>query len=247
MTLLQLRQMFLKYSGRADLVTPGTYADNGANDLIWFGQKYLEGLVDLSQSELRYQIDVAAGEFAINIPLTRIVRKVTLANADGTVPLVKKSLDWLNNNYGDRFENITNAAPAYYAVGYNDLHENQAALTSSTFTTEFTYDEETVKFTDIGDRHLDSLLIILPPPDGVYTISVHGKFTLNRMTVDADENAWSIAHPNLLLFAALRELEVRMRNSEGLRDRDAAINALVFGIDKDMADQDSVDVRRFER
>ena len=55
---------------------------------------------------------------------------------------------------------------------------------------------------------------------------------------DTDENYWSIEHPMLLLYAALYEMEVSYRNTEGAKDWDLALSRELADLDKDTVEEE---------
>lgn len=248
MTLLEIRTEFLKYSGRTDLVNPNTFADNGANKLIYFGQQFLEGKLDLRRARLRYQKDIVANAYRLIVPSIAVVDKINVTDSEKTTKVDLKSLDWFYDNYGKTLSDVSSGRPVYYTISPAFLHESQKDLkagSTTLYTTQASYDSESLILADQGSRFTDDLLLLMPPADATYTVSVHGKFDSVEMTDDVDENIWSAGYAQLLLFAALWALEARMRNSEGMKDREAMIDRLLFGIDKDQADFDSADRKAF--
>jgi hypothetical protein len=80
-------------------------------------------------------------------------------------------------------------------------------------------------------------ITLMPPSDGAYTISLLGLFYSPTLSEDYDTSFWTEEHPDILIAAANRELEVFYRNSEGRRDWEAEIHEKLFGIEKDEIEQ----------
>ena len=68
-------------------------------------------------------------------------------------------------------------------------------------------------------------LEILPRPSREYTLEVHGNFYSPILDTDTSSNIWSELYPDTLVKAALYELEVFYRNTEGANDWLNAIQA----------------------
>ena len=65
-------------------------------------------------------------------------------------------------------------------------------------------------------------------------IYLYGKLQSSRLNQDADTNFWSIWHEDLLVEAASWQIERANRNTEGMRDKQAAIEILIQDLDKDI-------------
>ena len=62
-------------------------------------------------------------------------------------------------------------------------------------------------------------------------LRVFGKFHSLIMSVNADENYWSVNYPNLLVLACLRNREAFFRNTQGYNDFDKIVQRSLNGID----------------
>ncbi len=67
-----------------------------------------------------------------------------------------------------------------------------------------------------------------------------------KLVNDDDKNFWSERHPFILVMAAMRQVEVSYRNTEGQKDWEAAIRGELFGQELDWADQESQEVSQME-
>ena len=95
-------------------------------------------------------------------------------------------------------------------------------------------------FADImfGEHYNYNGVLIVPPPDQVLHVEVWGLFYSPALLGDTEKSYWSEAHPEALLMAAYRQLEVVNRNSQGVKDWENSINETLFGIDKDVVEED---------
>ncbi len=67
-------------------------------------------------------------------------------------------------------------------------------------------------------------------------LKVYGKFHSLFLSVNADENFWSVNYPNLLILATLRHREGFFRNTQGYNDFDNIIQKTLKGFDKDLVE-----------
>lgn len=123
-------------------------------------------------------------------------------------------------------------------VGMTELNENsyvvagatadtfQLTATNSTAYTEYesggivatTADfakEEDIDWLVFGNHYLTTGLKIMPPPDTEYSIEVKAKIFSKELTADTDVSFWSWNYPEILILAAMIEIEVMVHvNSE---------------------------------
>jgi len=53
-------------------------------------------------------------------------------------------------------------------------------------------------------------------------------------------------HPDVLIMAAMRHVEIVNRNTQGVRDWDGSIAAAVIGIGKDLVEEEIAEVTQIE-
>ena len=82
-------------------------------------------------------------------------------------------------------------------------------------------------------------LLIGPPADGYYTLTILGVFRFKTLTADADVNYWTEEWPTLLLYASFYTLESFYRNTAGMRDWMTAITTILFGIEADKVQEET--------
>lgn len=248
MGLSTVRASFVALSGRKDLVK-GDGTDNGANAYINAGQDYLDAHQLTPKSISHYLKDIASGVYKLEVANLRILHEVWIINADGRTQLEEKTLNWIKTEYGEDFDDIETGTPLYYCRDVSGLSPQQAELTSDTYTTDFTYGHETIIF---GNHWKKSNIIIMPPPDEVFTVDVVAEFYSKTLADNAvgesysDKSYWTEVHPGLLVDSALMMLERSYRNTSGMLDWKNSIELTLQGIDFDLVSQDIAGVSAME-
>lgn len=255
MTLLQVRSMFRDVTGRYDLVD-----SNGADIppilngtfFINAGCRFLDGRQDNPKSALWYKKDIAAGDHKVEFTYARSILEVWVQDGDGRALLEASDLKALRNDYPEAVANLTQGVPKYWAPAILGLAPSQSALiknpnSGTLYTTQFTYDWEDIIFADELNQATHwgySGVILMPPSDGVYTISVLGEFYTDFLSADGDRNYWTERRPELLVKAAAMQLEAFYRNSAGVSDWMSAMLSELNDVDNDVAAQLAVGVTR---
>ena len=75
---------------------------------------------------------------------------------------------------------------------------------------------------------------------------INGLFYSAELVNDTDENYWSIAHPMLLYMAAMRQIEITNRNTQGVRDWEASIGADVKTLGFDLVEENIAEADQME-
>lgn len=239
MTLLEIRTMFGKRSGRYDLVTPATWADNGADDFINAGIKYLDGLLDFPKAEATIYETLAIGDWYVLFQKARFIEEVWISNIEEKWQLDEETKEIMREDYEDIPTDIDNGRPLVYRPANVRTTPVAAALTTIT---KF----GATAFTEVLAPYSYNGIIFMPPADEAYTLEIVGSFYSPTLSDDADENYWTVEFPIVVVMSALRQLEVIYRNTEGVKDWDGAILSELANIDKDMAAQASANIRGME-
>lgn len=252
MTLKQIRQQFRFISGRHDLVNADG-SDNGADFFINAGQRYLDKKFKLSKELGITYGALAADDYYFSFLHARAVKEVWIAKSDQRWELDKESLQFLMTKYNEAPEDITSGDPAWYAPMTIKRVPNDATFVETATPGTGTPAGETVlagftKYVHVlaADKWGYNAVMIFPPPDEAMLIEVHGMFKAEELSGDSDTSFWSDQHSNLLVYAACRELEISMRNSQGRRDWEEAINETGFGLDKDTVEEEIADITQIE-
>jgi len=249
MSLLEVREEVARWSGKHDLVTDfggDDFTDSGngvSNWLINSGQRLLDRKASFAKRFSWLKKDVAVGTYKLNFRHCAAIKEVWAQSAlDDRYQLGKKSLNWMRKEYGDVYADLTQGDPSYYAPLVVGLAPDQATLTTSDYTDEFTYDHEEILFSDTADHFLYSGIIFMPPVGEIFTVSVLGRFWSPPLSNDTDKTFWTEVHPDVLVLAALYCLERFYRNREGMNDYMVAIMDTVADLDKDVVEEDVQDL-----
>lgn len=243
-----IRKKFCELSGRYDLMN-SDYTDNGADFYINAGQQRLDRMQTSGQMQAKYIKQVAAGTIKVFITGLRSVHKVWAGNTtEGLVELNRVSLDWLREEYEEQLSGVDQGTPNYYAPAI--LRPYPDTATSTLLSGYYDIDDLQLHAT-VPDHFQYSGIIIMPPPDSTFYVSVWGTFysptlsaTLSGATWTQTKSFWSEVYPSVLLKAALYELESFFRNSEGAKDWNNALTVDTTDLDMDSADQESYNVNQ---
>jgi hypothetical protein len=237
MNLMQVREQFIKLSGRYDLVTStSTYADSGADFFITAGAQFLDRRSNLinKTSRLFYQLD--AGTWYKTFQKCRIVEDIYINNTTGRSKLTFKDFNWLHKEYSSPISAQDRGTPLYYCpaklrTDVNDDINNLGAF--------FNY------VTTSSDAYRG--VLIFPPPDEAIIIEIVGQFYSSDLTDDEDSNYWTANHPTILILSALYQLEtLNHRNTQGANDYLNAIDKLLIDLDKDIVEEEAYTVTAME-
>jgi len=105
----------------------------------------------------------------------------------------------------------------------------------STGVTDFSFDNDDSVF---GDTFDTGAIMWMPPTDAVYTLSILAQFYERELINATDVNFWSSQFPETLIQAAMLMLERFYRNTEGVRDHQAAILEDLRGIDFEIVEEE---------
>jgi len=231
----EIRQAFIKRSGRYDLVVdadpPESGADNGANFYINSGQRFLDRKADVHKAYGRTFKYPRKGAIAVLFRDCRAIKEVWTANSESRTQLEKKSMPDLRVGYPKPPDEGDQGRPLYYSPAFLRAVPETDRMTIDEF-------EGIIDYSDVMfDKHYAyNGVIFAPPSDGTYMVEVWGMFYC-----DTDESFWSVVHPSVLLMAAMRELEVVYRNTEGVKDWERSIIVELEGLGKDMVEEDIVE------
>lgn len=228
MNLKELRVQFIKLSGRYDLVVDKIdWVDNGANFFIQAGQNFLDRMRNTAKSSNTIFKKLPAGGWYLTFEGCRSIKDVWINNASGRSKLIKKNLSWLYQEFSALVSATNQGTPLYYCP---------ARLRS----TDSTDQADLGVFFNYVKADSDDLrgILILGPPDESIVVEVYGMFYSDALDIDNDESYWTVNWPETLIKAALYQTEVFNRNSEGMRDWIAAIDADLLGIDKDIVEEE---------
>ena len=225
MDLLEIRKQFVEQSGRYDLVVDLiNYVDDGADYYINAGVRELD--VEIFQvvesRAVHYGVLEPSATFG-PLPRCRTIEAVWIINADSS----RRQLKYLSFPELRNLGRLDEGTPVYYAPVNTRQVPDLSTLTSA----DQTYIEGLVT-TFVSDYRG---VAIAPPNESKMVIEVHGLFYSTKLVADDDENYWTSAYPDILVKAAMRELERSYRNRQGAEDLSGAIAEQLSKIDMDLA------------
>ncbi len=231
MNLLQIRQQFRAISGRFDLVNEDG-SDNGANFYINEGRKYLDRMDETQKSWASHFALVEPGFNHAVFPYCRAIKEVWIADAlSGRRQLIKKDLQDLIAGYLTSLPSTrTNGKPLYYAPAITRYSPDE--IPSDEF-------GSMIGWVDIPSGNAQEYNVVLfnVPVEYQSTVIINGLFYSKELVQDTDENFWSVAHPMLLINAAMRMVEVTNRNTQGVNDWDLAISKEMTQLGFDLVEE----------
>jgi hypothetical protein len=232
MTLTQVRQKFVELSGRYDLVSStSTWADNGADFYIQAGQDFLDRRSNVWKKTGRIYDELAAGVWYKTFQRARVIEAVYINNTTGRSRLTKKDFHWLHTRYSSTIASTDQGTPLYFCPAQLRAIDDTDMDSLAAFFNYVMDDSDTYRG-----------VIILPPPNEAIVIEIVGQFYAATLSALVTNNFWTDNHPELLILAALYQLEVLgHRNSQGAKDYLTQLDIGLSDIDKDLADEESYD------
>lgn len=230
--LIYIRELFVKRSGRAELVSDfsaGNYGDNGADFFINGGQKWLDLTHGQHKSIRRHVVNVAVGSWYVAVQYLRAVKKLRGIDSDGDEMLFEQAplFNLLNG-----LDVTDSGTPQYWASNIIGVSPSLEGDTLSGL--DGTSDLVSVT----NDLYEKSGILLDKPTDSAFTLQVYGRFWSPTMVDDEDKSYWTVNHPNLLIIAALRELEIFYNNMTGVRNWTAVANDYLFKLNNMEAERE---------
>lgn len=239
MNLIQVRTKFRSLSGRFDLVNED-FTDNGADFFINEGRKYLDRLDETQKSWASCFRFLEVGKFSVSFPYCRAIKEVWAATTESRWQLEKKSLQDLTTGYLSGMPSSrSTGSPLYYApciVRY--IPEDAEAGDIEAF----------AGFTDVeaGSYHEYNSVLVSVPASQRIMLDIRGLFYSMELNEDEDKNYWSEVHPLLLYMAAMRQVEVVNRNSQGVKDWTSSIKDEMGQLGMDLVEELIAEVNQME-
>ncbi len=239
MNLLQLRLKFREISGRHDLVDEDGI-DNGADFFINEGRKFLDRLNETQKSWGHSFVSVATGLWYATFPYCRSIKEVWATTTSARWQLEKMNLQDLVAGYlTDLPSSRDTGTPLYYSPCITRYIPED--LTADKF-------ESFIGFVDIpsGNAHDSNTVLLNVPVSEDSVINIRGLFYSMELVEDLDANYWSNVHPLLLITAAMRQVEVTMRNTQGVNDWTNTINTEMQQLGFDLVEELIAEVDQME-
>ena len=230
MNLLQLRTKFKELSGRDDLVNDD-YSDNGADFFINEGRKFLDRLNETQKSWASAFRFIEVGGYSASIQNCRAIKEVWLMSTTARWQLKKLSLqdlisEYLSGNPSER----TGGEPNYYSPQLTRYVPKNVGADSL---------ESFIQWVEIPSGNVEeyNTILLSAPVDKKIAVEVKGLFYSPELVEDTDTNYWSVMHPLLLYFSAMRYIEVTNRNTQGVNDWTKAITDDMTALGMDLVEE----------
>lgn len=235
MNLLQVRQIFRSLSGRYDLVDEQTpLADFFINQGCRFLDRYTETQKTWSSN---FQF-LAVGGWNVQIPYCRAIKEVWVATTTARWQLEKMDLQDILSEYMTEINaNLDTGSPLYYSPAITRYVPENVALPVG-------ISNYTDIITSAGQAY--NAVIITPSPDIKTLVEVKGFFYSAELVRETDENYWTAVHPNILVKAALREVEVFNQSPSNVKGWEDAIQVDVDSLNKDTVEEIIAEVDEME-
>lgn len=239
MNFLQMRLKFRELSGRFDLVSD-TGVDTGAGFFLNEGRKFLDRLDETQKSWGTCFRFLDIGKYSVQFPYCRAIKEIWAATTAKRWQLEKKNVQDLINGYMlDIPSGRSTGNPLYYSPCITRaIPENQPISSFESF----------LGWVDIpsGNAHEYNAILVSVPASEKLTISINGLFYSAELINNTDENFWSVAHPMLLYMAAMRQIEVVNRNTQGVKDWENSIGNDVKTLGFDLVEENIAEVSEME-
>ncbi len=232
MSLQEVRRNLIQQTGRADLVLDEiAYENNGADFFIIAGQRWLDRTFEIYKSHGRRDILLPVGQWWALIPDCRAIDQVWASNDTTKWQVERANEDELKEFFkGVPTSIVGGAISVFTPVSFRGTPDSTNATLIDVW--------GTVNFTDDTQPNFElNGLVFMPPTDVVVNLEIHGLFYQPKLVNNIDSNMWTEQDPFVLVLAAMRAIEVTMRNSAGVRDYEEAIKSEMSGLEKDFAAQ----------
>ena len=179
-----VRKRFCELSGRYDLMN-SNYTDNGADLYINAGQAALDRMQNTGKMRAKHVQAIAAGTIQVYSAGLRSVLDVWIGNTTEYLYHLKnaQTLQYLYEEYGQELDGVTQAPPEWYCPAiFRPYPDN---ITGATWTSSY-YNTGDLIFPASGATTPEHFtydgIIIMPPPDDTYYVSIHGLFYSPALT-----------------------------------------------------------------
>ena len=216
MNLLEIRTKFREISGRYDLVNDD-YSDNGADFYINEGRKFLDKLDETQKSWASQFRFVQIGQYSASVQYCRAIKEVWAMTTSARWQLEKVDLQDMIAGYMTGLPSARNTgSPLYYTPTITRYNPSDALPEDI---------QSFIGWVEISSGKVEeyNTILINVPTSELLSLEIKGLFYSPKLVEDTDTNHWSVNHPMLLIRAAMRELEINNRNTQGANDWTNAI------------------------
>jgi len=233
MNLKEVRAQFIELSGRADLVEDlEDYVDNGADYFIMAGMRELDrASMQHYHSLARKYVVLTQGDWIAQFTRARSLKKVFYGTGSSFKQLQYQYYDELRARYQQSLVSTDEGTPLYWCPVNLRHSPSPTRIESDTLDAISAYMDVVS-----ANHHEYNGVIILPSPSLDITLELHGLFYSDELVDETHENYWTLNEPDILVMAALRELERSYRNITGANEWTTHINQKLSGLDMDMVE-----------
>lgn len=247
-TLVDVVKLFIQHTGRVDLVND-FYADDldedqtdgpGARFYIKQASDFLDEQQETPQSRAIHVQPVVAGDYLIDLERCRAVEKVFFKKPGSDRVEIEGpvNFNYLRTAlYTDKLEDVTEGTPAYWSIATARQAPEQFDDTLNTTDAEYLFD---------GLSEDKTRIVVMPPSDEAGVFTVQGLFYSTTLDTDTSKNWWTVNKPWIVVWTAKYILEGALRSSEGMRDLLAFLQPYLESTDKDLVEQQLVNVDQME-
>ena len=239
MNLLQVRTKFREISGRHDLVN-ADFSDNGADFYINEGRKFLDRLDETQKSWASSFKFLEVGQFSASFPYCRAIKEVWASSASARWQLEKIDIQEMISGYLTGLPTLRNTGtPLYYSPCLTRHIPEDAEIGDI---------ESFIGWVDVsaGTSHEHNAILVNVPTDEKLSLDIKGLYYSFELGADTDTNYWSVVHPMLLTMAAMRQLEIINRNTQGVNDWEASIRTDMNQLGMDLVEELIAEVTQIE-
>lgn len=227
MQLSEIREKFIELSGRYDM-----QGNTKSHFFINAGVRLLDRMSRFAHTDAVSLRQVPVGTTHLVLSDCQLISSVHFIE-DG---LTKYEVELIEHSefvqlYPQSLSNMPLGRPMFCALGTLRHSPDLLDLSAEDFPVPADY------ALVAADYYSRQALYLGPAASTAGWLRIEGSFYSRDMSVDTDKSYWSVRYPDLLIKAALYQLEVAYRNTEGARDWMAAIVLELDNLDKDALEQ----------
>lgn len=198
----------------------------------------LDKMINVTESRASIFETLSIGAYSIVFQNRCVsIEEVWVNNNESRSLLSKISLRELKEYYSSLASEAATGNPLYYALA------NLRALETTNKTSLGTFINLNWSETDTNYDYRG--IIIVPPASESMVIEVVGKFYQPVLNEDTQKNYWTILHPEILIKAALYQMEIFSEKYDTAKNRlNALINEIMM-LDMDIVTEEIQDIDTF--
>jgi hypothetical protein len=179
--------------------------------------------------------NIQSGDYGVSFQYSRALKEVWCASGsdDARWQLEKMDMQDFRVKYASSYTTLDTGDPIYYSpvilrtvpdVDRMQIGDADVLSGFADIMTTASYDYNGIVFG--------------PPAGGELQLELVGYFYTMPLNSDDHESFWSVVHNDILIMAAMRQVEAFNRNTQGRQDWDKTIDIMLLDIDKDVVEED---------